>query len=56
MRKKSDYFYFCDRLQMVNRIFSAFLTFFLRRVSHFKGRRMKIYSDFLGRLIRANIQ
>ena len=52
---------------MVYRVFSAFLTFFLRRDLHFKGRLilqiisqiMKIYSFFgrliLGRLIRCTV-
>ena len=44
---------------MVYRVFSASVTFFLRRVLHFKGciigkilvKIMRSYSDFLGRLI-----
>ena len=49
---------------MVYRLLSAFLTFFLRGVSHFKGRHirqilaniMKIYSYLGGRLIRTDMQ
>ena len=49
---------------MVYCVFTALVTFFIRRFSHFKGRLIreiyakliKIYSDFGGRLICVDIQ
>ena len=49
---------------MVCRVYSAFLTFFLRRVLHLNGRLihqilaiiMKVHVDFGGCLIRADIR